>query len=110
MSVTDAVAVKPVSENEVSIDIDKKLPEEGYELTIGSDGVIMLVDGLRGNTMFSSGRWLGFADGDGLDAVIDLGEPVEISSAGYSRDCGDKGTCARFRAGKDEVCQCQGFV
>ena len=34
-----AVAVKPVSENEVSIDIDKKLPEEGYELTIGSDGV-----------------------------------------------------------------------
>ena len=34
-----AVAVKPVSEKEVSIDIDKNLPEEGYELTIGSDGV-----------------------------------------------------------------------
>ena len=34
-----AVAVKPVFEKEISIDIDKKLPEEGYELTIGSDGV-----------------------------------------------------------------------
>ena len=55
-------------------------PSDSYKY----DGAIMLVDGLRGNTMFSSGRWLGFADGDGLDAVIDLGEPVEISSAGAS--------------------------
>ena len=55
-------------------------PSDSYKY----GGAIMLVDGLRGNTMFSSGRWLGFADGDGLDAVIDLGEPVEISSAGAS--------------------------
>lgn len=41
-------------------------------------GPIALVDGLKGNDNYSTGRWLGFIGGD-LEAVIDLEEATEIS-------------------------------
>lgn len=43
-------------------------------------GGAMLVDGMKGDTAFSSGKWLGFADGTPLKAVIDLGSPEEFST------------------------------
>lgn len=42
-------------------------------------GPSTLVDGLRGNGNYATGRWLGFIGGD-VEAVIDLEQPVEISS------------------------------
>ncbi len=48
-------------------------------------GASTLVDGLKGNSNYSTGRWLGFNNND-MEAVIDLGEPTEISSVSI-RDC-----------------------
>ena len=45
-------------------------------------GASVLVDGLRGDTKFSSGRWLGFGNATPMTAVVDLGEGTEFSSAG----------------------------
>lgn len=45
-------------------------------------GASALVDGLRGDTKFSSGRWLGFGNFTPMIAVVDLGEGTEFSSAG----------------------------
>ena len=43
------------------------------------DGAQMLVDGLKGDNIFGSGRWLGFETTD-MEAVIDLGSTREFSS------------------------------
>ena len=43
------------------------------------DGAQMLVDGLKGDNIFGSGRWLGFETTD-MEAVIDLGSAREFSS------------------------------
>lgn len=64
------------------------VPSRNY--TFG--GASMLVDGLRGNTMFTSGRWLGFADGTPFTAVLDMEIPVDFSSVGV-------GTCICTRDG-----------
>ena len=53
-------------------------PADAYKST----GATVLVDGLRGDTRFSSGRWLGFGDGVPMTAVVDLGAGTEFSSAG----------------------------
>ena len=45
------------------------------------DGARMLVDGLRGDVVFGSGRWLGF-DGSHLEAVVDMGNSCSFSSVG----------------------------
>ncbi|NDV60059.1 family 20 glycosylhydrolase [Bacteroides sp. 519] len=42
-------------------------------------GAITLVDGLSGSDNSSTGRWLGFY-GTGMEAIIDLEEPTEISN------------------------------
>lgn len=41
-------------------------------------GPVTLVDGLKGNGSYSTGRWLGFPGYD-VEAVISLGQPTEIS-------------------------------
>jgi hypothetical protein len=48
-----------------------------------------LIDGIKGTTNFLDGKWQGFLEVD-LDAVIDLGEPIEINrvSASFMRDQG----------------------
>lgn len=52
-------------------------PDANYAYT----GAGMLVDGLKGaGTNYRTGRWMGFA-GENLEAVIDMLEPTEISSA-----------------------------
>lgn len=49
-------------------------PSDKYKF----NGASTLVDGLKGNDSYATGRWLGFIGGD-LEATIDLGEPTEIS-------------------------------
>lgn len=44
------------------------------------EGAITLVDGLRGNGNYRTGRWIAFYQGD-MEAVIDLVEMTEISKA-----------------------------
>lgn len=53
------------------------------------DGASTLADGLTGDRNYKTGRWIGFCGTD-LEAVIDLGAPTEISSAGF-RTCVEKG-------------------
>ncbi len=48
---------------------------KGYEF----EGIGTLVDGLKGNRNYKTGRWLGFYKND-LEVIIDLKEPTEISS------------------------------
>lgn len=47
------------------------------------DGAQMLVDGLYASEVYSDGRWLGFKGTD-IDAIIDMGEPTEISYLGMN--------------------------
>ena len=44
------------------------------------DGPLTLVDGLVGSPNYRTGRWLGFSEND-FEAVIELGENIEVSSA-----------------------------
>lgn len=54
-------------------------------------GSSLLVDGLEADdTNHASGRWIGFCGND-LEAVIDLGEPKQISSVGI-HTCVEKGS------------------
>ena len=52
----------------------KAQPTEKYTYA----GAITLVDGLKGNVSYATGRWLGFPGYD-VEAVINLGQPTEIS-------------------------------
>lgn len=52
----------------------KAAPTERYTYA----GPITLVDGLKGNESYATGRWLGFPGYD-VEAVINLGQPTEIS-------------------------------
>ncbi|MGL4956409.1 MAG: glycoside hydrolase family 20 protein [Bacteroidales bacterium] len=60
-------ALKPIRLN--------KLPHPKYTY----NGGVLLVDGLLGKTIFSSGKWLGFYDNP-LEATIDLKEATTISN------------------------------
>ncbi len=53
------------------------------------EGPITLVDGLKGNPNYRTGRWLGFCLTD-LEAVIDLKQEEEISSVSFNTSV-DKG-------------------
>ena len=44
------------------------------------EGAITLVDGLKGNGNYKTGRWIAFWQND-MEAVIDLQQPTEISEA-----------------------------
>ena len=44
------------------------------------EGAITLVDGLKGNDNYKTGRWIAFWQND-MEAVIDLQQPTEISEA-----------------------------
>lgn len=52
-------------------------------------GAPTLVDGLKGNGNYKTGRWIAFYKND-MDVTIDLQQPAEISSAGIST-CVEKG-------------------
>ena len=49
----------------------------------GFKGAITLIDGLKGNFNYKTGRWIAFFRND-MEAVIDLKETTEISSVGIS--------------------------
>lgn len=53
------------------------------------EGAQTLVDGLKGNRNYKTGRWIAFFKND-MEAVIDLKEATEISSASIST-CVEKG-------------------
>ena len=52
-------------------------------------GAATLIDGLKGNNSYKSGRWIAF-NGNDMDMTIDLQQPVEISSVSIST-CVTKG-------------------
>ena len=52
-------------------------------------GISTLVDGLKGNGNYKTGRWIAFYRND-LDVTIDLQQPTEISSAAITT-CVEKG-------------------
>lgn len=54
-------------------------PSEKYKFR----GAVTLVDGLKGNDSYATGAWLGFVGGD-VEAIIDLGEKIEISRVATS--------------------------
>ena len=58
-----------------------------YEFKGGST----LVDGLKGNGNYKTGRWIAFYRND-MDVTIDLQEPTEISSVAFTT-CVEKGDC-----------------
>jgi hexosaminidase len=53
--------------------------DAGYKF----EGISTLVDGLRGNSNYRTGRWIAFRGND-LEAVIDLKEKTTIKEAGLS--------------------------
>ena len=53
------------------------------------EGSVTLVDGLKGNPNYRTGRWLGFCETD-LEAVIDLKKEEEVSSVSFNTSV-DKG-------------------
>ena len=53
------------------------------------EGPVTLVDGLKGNPNYRTGRWLGFCETD-LEAVIDLKKEEEVSSVSFNTSV-DKG-------------------
>ena len=55
----------------------------------GFKGAPTLVDGLQGNANYKTGRWIAFYGND-LEAMIDLQQPTEISSAAIAT-CVEKG-------------------
>lgn len=55
----------------------------------GFKGAITLIDGLRGNKNYKTGRWIAFYKND-MEAVIDMLEPTEISKA-QIETCVEKG-------------------
>ena len=46
-------------------------------------GASTLIDGLKGNSSYKSGRWIAF-NGNDMDMTIDLQQPTEISSVAIS--------------------------
>lgn len=56
------------------------LLQQQPSLQYKNKGAQMLVDGLYGGQLYSDGRWMGFKGND-IDAIIDLGEPTEVSHA-----------------------------
>lgn len=63
--------MKPITLNEQ--------PSKGYSF----NGAPALADGIKGNSNYKTGRWLGF-QGKDIDAVIDLKGAIEISKIKFS--------------------------
>ena len=57
----------------------KEQPSKGYSF----NGAPALADGIKGNSNYKTGRWLGF-QGKDIDAVIDLKGATEISKIKFS--------------------------
>lgn len=53
------------------------------------NGIVTLIDGLKGNTNYKTGRWIAFYKNN-MDVTIDLQKETEISSAAIST-CVEKG-------------------
>lgn len=82
----NAVAIRPEGNSKMISEEIKFNKATGCPITLKMEpsdrykfnGAVALVDGLRGNDSYSTGRWLGFIGGD-LEAVIDMQRPTEIN-------------------------------
>lgn len=75
---TDNVVINKATMKPITL-LQPTAPEHTY------GGASVLVDGMKGDSNYSTGKWLGF-NGKDLEAVIDFGNPEEISSVSV-RDC-----------------------
>ncbi len=90
-AVFKAVAVRPTGKSrvvteEVSFNKASLKPITLFQPTdvrYTFNGASTLVDGLKGDNNYKTGRWIAFTDND-LEAVIDLLQPTEISSTSFS--------------------------
>lgn len=82
----NAVAIRPIGKSRVVSETIHFNKATGCPITLKWEpskkyrfnGGVTLVDGLKGNDSYPTGRWLGFIGGD-MEATIDLQEQVEIS-------------------------------
>ncbi|WP_301748517.1 family 20 glycosylhydrolase, partial [uncultured Duncaniella sp.] len=85
--VIKAVAVRPDGNSRVFTDSVSFNKATCRSITLASqphsryadEGAQALVNGKFGSDSFTAGNWLGF-EGNAMDATIDLGEPVEVST------------------------------
>lgn len=92
-----AIAVRPAGNSRVmteNVSINKATLKpitllQPVNKQYGFKGAPTLVDGLKGGFNYKTGRWIAFYGND-MEAVIDLQQPVEISSAEIAT-CVEKG-------------------
>ena len=92
-----AIAIRPTGNSRVvseKIDFSKSsmkpiVANQPVNKQYEFKGVSTLVDGLKGNGNYKTGRWIAFRGND-MDVTIDLKQPTEISSVAIST-CVEKG-------------------
>ena len=92
-----AIAIRPTGNSRVvseKIDFSKSsmkpiVANQPVNKQYEFKGVSTLVDGLKGNGNYKTGRWIAFR-GNNMDVTIDLKQPTEISSVAIST-CVEKG-------------------
>ena len=92
-----AIAIRPTGNSRVvseKIDFSKSsmkpiVANQPVNKQYEFKGISTLVDGLKGNGNYKTGRWIAFRGND-MDVTIDLKQPTEISSVAIST-CVEKG-------------------
>ncbi|MBO5972239.1 MAG: family 20 glycosylhydrolase [Alistipes sp.] len=81
---------EPIQHLALGKSVTYNLPSRYYAPQYGAAGDATLTDGLRGTWTYADGRWQGFLGRGGVDATIDMGEVMEISSisADFMQYCG----------------------
>ncbi|MBO5801681.1 MAG: family 20 glycosylhydrolase [Alistipes sp.] len=83
-------SLQPIKHLALGKSVTYNLPSRYYAPQYGAAGDATLTDGLRGTWTYADGRWQGFLGRGGVDATIDMGEVMEISSisADFMQYCG----------------------
>ncbi|MBO7242868.1 MAG: family 20 glycosylhydrolase [Alistipes sp.] len=83
-------SLQPIEHLALGKAVTYNLPSRYYAPQYGAAGDATLTDGLRGTWTYADGRWQGFLGRGGVDATIDMGEVMEISSisADFMQYCG----------------------
>ncbi len=86
-----AVAIRPLGESRIFCDTlrfsksstKKIVANQPINRQYEFNGISTLVDGLRGDRNYKTGRWIGFTGND-LDVTIDLGKEQDISNVSFT--------------------------